>query len=127
MISETPPYLLNLTKYPKIDTNPSIFIEEIHNNLHKYPNYKHIYTDSSKNNNKVGRVAIFYDIIIQKHFLNKVSILSTITENEPEIHHFLRLPIFISLKNKNMTNSLLSKLLNRIKTVTKRTSFLLDS
>ena len=64
-----PTYLLNLMKYPKTDINTSIFIDKIHNTLREYPNCKH---KGSKNNEKVGCAAVFYDITAKNVFVLKL-------------------------------------------------------
>lgn len=42
-----PMILLNLSKYPKTNTNSSSYMEEIQNILQANSNYKHIYLDDS--------------------------------------------------------------------------------
>ena len=63
--SKTPPWLLkqpkillNLTKYHKGNIHPAIFHEEFLYIKNNCPNHIHIYTDSSKNGNKVSCAAI---------------------------------------------------------------------
>ena len=82
--SKTPPWLLkqpkislNLTKYHKENTHPTIFHEEFLHLKNNHPNHICIYIDGSKNGNKISCAAIQHNTKITKRFPNSTSIFST--------------------------------------------------
>ena len=81
--SKTPPWLLkqpkillNRTKYHKENTHPTIFHEEFLHFKNNRPNHIHIYTESSKNGNKVSYAAIQHNTKIIKRLPSSTSIYS---------------------------------------------------
>ena len=81
--SKTPPWLLkqpkillNLTKYHKENTHPTIFHEEFLHVKNNIPNHIHIYTDCSKNRNKVSCTVVQHNSKIAKCLPNSTSIFS---------------------------------------------------
>lgn len=70
------PILLDLSKHPKSNTIKPIYMEKIHDILHDYPDYEHIYTDGAKTKEKVGSSAIYRQRKIQKRLPDRSSIFS---------------------------------------------------
>ena len=71
-----PKILWNLTKYHKENTQPTTFQEEFLHLKNNCPNHIHIYTDGSKNGNKVSCTAIQHNTKITKRLPNSTSIYS---------------------------------------------------
>ena len=69
-VSEHPPWMLkqpnvilDLTKHTKSNTNSAVFIEAFNNILEQYPDHQYIFTDGSKDDEKVGCAAIIKEDI----------------------------------------------------------------
>ena len=71
-----PKISLNLTKYHKENTHPTIFLEELLHLKNNHPNHICIYTDRSKNGNKVSYAAIQHNTKITKRLPCSTSIYS---------------------------------------------------
>ena len=53
-----PNVILNLTDISKKETQPAVFMEKYNTIKENFTNYTHIYTDGSKDGNRVGCAAI---------------------------------------------------------------------
>ena len=126
-----PEILLNLIKYHKENTHPTIFHEEFLHLKNNHPNHIHIYTDGSKNGNKVSCAAIQHHTKITKQLPNRTSIYSakvkaidlafnfiTQTESTKFIIFFNSLWVLTSLNNQNLDN-LTMQILNRLEFLSK--------
>ena len=139
IISTTPPWLieqpkviLDLARYPKTKTNPTIYQEEITIIKNNHPDHLYIYTDGSKNKSKVGCAAILNNTKQSKRLTNKASIYSAeitaidlaldiITANKHNkfIIFTDSMSVLTALKNKKTVDPLTIKVLNRIHRISK--------
>ena len=123
-----PKISLNLTKYHKENTHPTTFHEEFFHLKNNHPNHICIYTDGSKNGNKVSCAATQHTTKITKRLPSSSSIygvetkavdlaLNIITQTEStELIIFFWL--LTSLK-KTLDNPLTMQLLNWLEIVSK--------
>ena len=134
--SKPPPWLLkrpkislNLTKYHKKNTHPTIFHEKFLRLKNNRPNHICIYTDSSKNENKVLCAAIRHNTKITKWLPSSTSIysaeakatdlaLNIIAQTEFNIFSD-SLSVLTFLKNPNLDNPLTVQWLNRLEILLK--------
>ena len=64
------------TNFTKKNIHPLVYQEKLLNIPEKYPNYSHIYTDSSKDSNRSVCRAVFNDKATKKYLPKEVSIFT---------------------------------------------------
>ena len=127
----TPKTDLNLCKYNKKATHPITFQENFLKIQEKYPNYIHIFTDGSKQNNATTSAAIINrKIQIKKHLPRETSIFSTevyainlaldqITKSrDPKYIIFSgSQSAIVAIEKKKLNNPLIAKLLAKLNNI----------
>ena len=133
IIPEVPPWtldqprvILNLSKLSKKDTSSLVFTQK-YNEIKDEHSCVPVYTDGSKDNDRVGCAAIINNISIKRRLPNNASIftaeikaidlaLDAIAESEDD--HFIifsdSLSVLLSLENKKLDNPLVVNLLHKL-------------
>ena len=133
IIPEVPPWTLdqprvipNLSKLSKKDTSSLVFTQK-YNEIKDEHSCVPVYTDGSKDNDRVGCAAIINNISIKRRLPNNASIftaeikaidlaLDAIAESEDD--HFIifsdSLSVLLSLENKKLDNPLVVNLLHKL-------------
>ena len=133
IISEVPPWilhnpkvLLDLSDLSK-DTPSPVFIQKFNEIKDEHSNFTPIYTDGSKDNDRVGCSAIVNNINIKQRLASNASIftaevtaidlaLDAIAESDDDYFKIFSdsLSVLLSLNNRKMNNPLILKLLLKI-------------
>ena len=133
IIPEVPPWtldqprvILNLSKLSKKDTSSLVFTQK-YNEIKDEHSCVPVYTDGSKDDDRVGCAAIINNISIKRRLPNNASIftaeikaidlaLDAIAESEDD--HFIifsdSLSVLLSLENKKLDNPLVVNLLHKL-------------
>ena len=134
IISEVPPWilrspkvLLGLSDLSKKDTPSLVFIQKFNEIKDEHSYFTQIYTDGSKDNNRVGCSAIVNNINIKQRLPSNASIftaevtaidlaLDAIAESDDDYFIIFSdsLSVLLSLNNRKMDNPLILKLLLKI-------------
>ena len=134
IISEVPPWilrspkvLLDLSDLSKKDTPSPVFIQKFNEIKDEHSYFTQIYTDGSKDNNRVGCSAIVNNINIKQRLPSNASIftaevtaidlaLDAIAESDDDYFIIFSdsLSVLLSLNNRKMDNPLILKLLLKI-------------
>ena len=129
---------LELTKLPQTKTHPITFQEKFLNIQNNFPDHHHIYTDVFKQGMKVGCAAIYQNQELLKCLPNESSISSAevtaielamnITANHKSPKFIIYTDsksVLLTLQNNNTSTPLVTKLLNKINTISQNTSIIL--
>ena len=129
---------LDLTKLSKTKTHPITFQENFLNIQNNFPNHHHIYTDGSKQEMKVGCVAIFQNQELLKRLPSESSIYSAeviaidLVMNIIANHKSSKFIIYSDSKsvlqapqNKDSLTPLITRLLDKMNTLSKNNSIIL--
>ena len=128
---------LEQTKQAKTKTHPITFQEKFLNIQNNFPDHHHIYKDGSKQGIKVGCTAIFQNQDLLKHFLNESSIYSAkvtaidlaMNIANPKSSKFIintdSKSVLQALQNKNTSTPLITRLLDKMNTLSKNNSIIL--
>ena len=134
IISEVPPWilrspkvLLDLSDLSKKDTPSPVFIQKFNEIKDEHSYFTQIYTDGSKDNNRVGCSAIVNNINIKQRLPSNASIftaevtaidlaLDAIAESDDDYFIIFSdsLSVLLSLNNRKMDNPLILQLLLKI-------------
>ena len=119
--------ILDLNKLSKKKTHPLIYQEKLHNIQDNLPNYLHIYTDGSKDNNGTGCVAVLNIKTMKQSLPKEASIftakicalnlaLKIISNNKAKkfIIYSDSISVLHSIKNQKLDNPLIVNLLNKL-------------
>ena len=119
--------ILDLNKLSKKKTHPLTYQEKLYNIHKNYPNYLHIYTDGSKDNQGTGCGAVLNNKTMKQSLPKEASIFSAeicaiylalkiISANKSKkfIIHSDSISVLHSIKNKKLDNPLIVKLLNKL-------------
>ena len=134
IIPEVPPWtldqpkvILDLSKLSKKDTSSLVFTQKYNEIKDEHSFCVPVYTDGSKDNDRVGCAAIINNISIKRRLPNNASIftaeikaidlaLDAIAESEDD--HFIifsdSLSVLLSLENKKLDNPLVVNLLHKL-------------
>ena len=134
IIPEFPPWtlhkpkvILDLSELSKKDTQPEYFLERFSIIKDEYSYFIPIYTDGSKENDRVGCAAVINDITIKERLPSNASIftaelkaidlaLDAISESDDDYFIIFSdsLSVLLSIKNCKLDNPLVVKLLTKI-------------
>ena len=127
-----PNIILNLSDISKKETQPAVFMEKYNTIKENFTNYTHIYTDGSKDGNRVGCAAIFKDTHLKQRLPDNASIftaelkaidLALDAVSESEDREFIifsdSLSVLLSLKNKKLDNPLIINVLHSLHTLSR--------
>ena len=128
---------LELAKSSKTKIHPITFQDKFLKIQNNFPDHHHIYTDGSTQGMKVGCDAIFQNQKLLKYLLNESSIGSVevtaihLAMNIIAIHKSFKIiiyknskSVFLALQNKDTSTPLITKLLNKMNTLSKSTIIL---
>ena len=129
-ILEKSEVILDLNKLSKKKTHPLIYQEKFHNIQDNLPNYLHIYTDGSKDNNGTGCGAVLNNKTMKQSLPKEASIftaeicainlaLKIISNNKAKkfIIYSDSISVLHSIKNQKLNNPLIVNLLNKLHTL----------
>ena len=129
---------LDLTKLSKTKTHPITFQENFLNIQNNFPDHHHIYTDGSKQGMEVGCAAVFQNQELLKHLPNESSIYSAeviainlamdIIANHKSSKFIIysdSKSVLQALQSKNSSTPLITRLLNKMNTLSKNNSIIL--
>ena len=119
--------ILDLNKLSKKKTPPLIYQEKLHSIQDNLPNYLHIYTDGSKDNNGTGCGAVLNDKTMKQSLPKEASIFTAeicainlalkIISNKKAKKFIIysdSISVLHSIKNQKLDNPLIVNLLNKL-------------
>ena len=78
-LKKTSAVVFELNELPKTKTHPITYQEKFHNILQHHPNHLYVFTDDSKDNDKMACAAVLNKTIVKKALPMKSSIFTTET------------------------------------------------